>query len=217
MLRDVISNDWFTIFLVLGLGCITISKFLFAHRFKDFLAVIGNSKYLKIYARDQKFIDGFDALLFFNGILSISIFSFISYTTLVHPSEFNINQFFKLLFGIGVLFLIKVLLERLIASLFDIDDLIDSYLFQKTTFKNYSGFVLFPINCFLIYTLEPTKTIVYVIIGFIILINLIGFVTSFKNHQKLLLNNIFYFILYLCALEIGPYLILYKLIKDFNA
>jgi hypothetical protein len=217
MLRDAISNDWFTIFLVLSLGCITVSKFLFAHRFKDFIAVIGNSKYLKIYARDQKFIDGFDALLFFNGILSISIFAFIGYTTLVNPAEFNLSQFFKLLFGIGVLFLIKVLLERLIASLFDIDEIIDSYLFQKTTFKNYTGLILFPLNCILIYTLDPTKKLVYIIIGLLILINLIGFITSFKNHQKLLLNNIFYFILYLCALEIGPYLILYKLIIDFNA
>jgi uncharacterized membrane protein len=111
----------------------------------------------------------------------------------------------------------KVLLERLIASLFNIDELIDSYLFQKTTFKNYSGFILLPTNCLLIYTLEPTRNLVYVIIGLIILVNLIGFITSFKNHQKLLINNIFYFILYLCALEIGPYLILYKLIKDFNA
>ena len=146
MLREVISNDWFTIFLLLGLVCITLSKYVFTHRFKDFLAVIGNSKYLKIYARDQKFIDGFDALLFFNGIISISIFAFISYSTLINPSEFNLNLFFKLLFGIGVLFLIKVLLERLIGSVFDIDDIIDSYLFQKTTFKNYTGFILFPIN-----------------------------------------------------------------------
>ncbi|TXE19407.1 DUF4271 domain-containing protein [Psychroserpens burtonensis] len=217
MLRDVISNDWFTIFLVLGLGLITVSKFLFAHRFKDFLVVIGNSKYLKIYAREQKFIDGFDALLFFNGILSVSIFAFLSYSVLVNSSEFNINQFFKLLFGIGVLFLMKVLLERLIASLFNIDEVVDSYLFQKTTFKNYSGFILLPINCLLIYALEPTKNLIYVIIGLIILINIVGFATSFKNNQKLLINNIFYFILYLCALEIGPYLILYKLIKDFNA
>jgi hypothetical protein len=217
MLRDVISNDWFTVFLVLSLGLLTASKFLFAHRFKDFLVVIGNSKYLKIYAREQKFIDGFDALLFLNGALSISIFAFISYSTLFESSDFNINRFFKLLFGISVLFLIKVLLERLIASLFDIDDLIDSYLFQKTTFKNFSGFVLFPINCLLIYTLEPTKDLIYTIIGLIVLINLIGFVTSFKNHQKILINNIFYFILYLCTLEIGPYLILYKLINNFNA
>ena len=160
---------------------------------------------------------GLMPLLFFNTIISISIFAFVSYSTLVNPSEFEVTNFFKLLFGIGVLFLIKVLLERLIGSLFEIDELIDSYLFQKTTFKNYTGFVLFPINCILIYTLNPSKSIIYVIIALIILINLIGFISTFKNHQKLLLNNIFYFILYLCALEIGPYLILYKLIKDFNA
>lgn len=217
MLRDVISNDWFTVFLVLSLGLLTASKFLFKHRFNDFLVVIGNSKYLKIYAREQKFIDGFDALLFLNGALSLTIFTFISYSALFESSDFNIYQFFKLLFGISVLFLIKVLLERLIGSLFDIDNLIDSYLFQKTTFKNFSGFILFPVNCLLVYTLEPTKDLIYTIIGLIVLINLIGFVTSFKNHQKLLINNIFYFILYLCTLEIGPYLILYKLINNFNA
>lgn len=217
MLREVISNDWFTVFLVLGLAFITLSKFLFAPRFKDFVTVIGNSKYLKIYARDQKFIDGFDALLFLNLIISVSVFSYIVYASLVHPSEFDLTQFFKLIFGIGVLFLIKVLLERLIGSVFEIDSLIDSYLFQKTTFKNYTGFLLLPINCILIYTIAPTKPVIYGCIGLIILINLLGFLTSFKNHQKLLLNNLFYFILYLCALEIGPYLILYKLIKDFNA
>jgi len=216
MLRDVFSNDWFTVCLVVGLACITLSKYIFAPRFKDFIAVIGNSKYLKIYSRDQKFIDGFDALLFFNGIITISIFAYVSYTTLVHPSEFNVNQFSKLLFGVGVLFLIKVLLERLIGSIFEIDELIDSYLFQKTAFKNYSGLVLLPINCILIYAISPSKSIIYSIIGLIVVINLIGFISSFKNHQKLLLNNIFYFILYLCALEIGPYLILYKIIKDFN-
>ncbi|WCO01391.1 DUF4271 domain-containing protein [Psychroserpens ponticola] len=217
MLREVISNDWFTIFLILGLTFITLCKYLFAVRFKDFIAVIGNSKYLKIYTRDQKFIDGFDALLFLNLIISVSIFSYIVYASLVSPSEFNLTHFFKLIFGIGVLFLIKVLLERLLGSVFEIDSIMDSYLFQKTTFKNYIGFILLPINCILIYTITPTKPIIYSCIGLIILINLIGFISTFKNNQKLLIRNLFYFILYLCALEIGPYLILYKLIKDFNA
>ena len=88
MLRDVISNDWFTIFLILGLAFITLCKFLFAPRFKDFVAVIGNSKYLKIYARDQKFIDGFDALLFLNQIISVSIFCI--YCLCIFSSSFRV-------------------------------------------------------------------------------------------------------------------------------
>jgi len=217
MLRETVSNEWFTVFIVLGLGFLTLSKFLYARRFDDFLAVIGNSKYLKIYTKEQKFIDGFDALMFLNLIISVSIFSFLMYTEFVNPAEFDLIQFFKLLFGVGALVLIKVLLERLIGSLFEIDALIDSYLFQKTTYKNYTGFILLPVNILLIYTITPTKGIVYAVLALIFLINLMGFMTSFKNHQKILLNNLFYFILYLCALEIGPYLILYHFILDFKA
>lgn len=217
MLREVVSNEWFTIFIVLGLVLVTLSKFLFENRFKDFLLVIGNSKYLKIYSRDQKFIDGFDTLMFLNLLISVSIFSFIAYSELVLPSEFDLTLFVKVLFAIGALILIKVLLERLLASLFEIDELIDAYLFQKTSYLNYSGFVLLPINILLIYSLTPSKPLIYTVISLVLLINLIGFITSFKKHQKLIFDNLFYFILYLCALEIGPYLILYKLITDYNA
>ena len=215
MLREIISNEWFTVLIVLGLVAITISKQLFPARFNDFITVIGNSKYLKIYSRDQKFIDGFDSLIFFNLVISLSIFGFLSYSTLISPLEFEILTFSKILFGVGALVLIKVLFERLIGSLFDIDKLIDQYLFQKTSYLNFSGFILVPINVLLLYAISPSNWILYVSIGLVVLVNFIGLITTFKNHQKLILNNLFYFILYLCALEIGPYLILYKLIiKD---
>ena len=212
MMREVISNDWFTVFIVLGLGAIALSKQLFSVRFEDFVGVLGNSKYLKIYSKDQKFIDAFDSLLFFNLVVSLSIFGFVAYSTLVQPLSFDILTFLKILFGFAALVLIKVLLERLIGSLFDIDKLIDSYLFQKTSYLNFSGFLLLPINVLLLFSISPTKVIIYICIGLIFLVNIVGLVTSFKNHQKLIASNLFYFILYLCALEIGPYLILYKLI-----
>jgi len=217
MLRETVSNEWFTIFIIIALIFLTLSKFLFSRRFEDFLAVIGNSKYLKIYARDQKFVDGFDSFLFINLVISVSIFSFLAYTEFINPSDFDLFQFFKILFGISALMLIKVLLERLIGSLFEIDALIDSYLFQKTTYRNYIGLILLPVNILLIYAFSPTKIIIYIVLSIILIVNLIGFITSLRNHQKTLLNNFFYFILYLCALEIGPYLILYRLILDYKA
>ena len=215
MLREIVSNEWFTIFIVFGLVLITMSKFLFAKRFEDFLQVIGNSKYLKIYERDQKFIDGFDTLLFLNLVFGAATFSYIAYSTVISPIKFEIITFLKVVFGVAALILMKVLFERLIASLFEIDRIIDSYLFQKTSYLNFSGFILLPINVLLIFTLEPSKTIIYIVLAILLLINLIGLFTSFKNYQKLIINNLFYFILYLCALEMGPYLILYKLIIEY--
>jgi hypothetical protein len=211
MLREIISNEGFTILIVFGLCVLAFAKYTFSNRFNDYLWVVGNSKYLKIYAREQKFIDQFDSLLFINLIISLSIFSFIGYNVFVEPHEFELATFIKVFVGIGAIILIKKLLERLIGSLFDIDELIDSYIFQKTNYKNYIGLILLPINTILIFGLKPTMTIIYTVLGLIVLVNLIGFITSFKTHQKTILNNLFYFILYLCALEIAPYIVLYKL------
>lgn len=217
MIREIISYEWFTVFMVLGLVFITTAKVLFTNRFLDFIGVIGNSKYLKLYTKDQKFIDFFDALLFFNLVISISIFAYLSYLTLEPTQIFELDIFLKVLLAITSLAVIKILVERLVGSLFEIDKIMDSYLFQKTSYKNFSGFVLLLINALLLYTINPSKEILLAVIATMVLLNLIGFLTSFKNHQKVVTNNIFYFILYLCALEIGPYLILYKIIVEYKA
>jgi len=116
----------------------------------------------------------------------------------------------KLTVVISVFILTKVLFERLIGSLFEIDKLIDQYVFQKISFKNYLGLLLLPINALLLYTFQPSLTMLYGVICFLLIINIIGLISSFKAHQSLIKGNLFYFILYLCALEIGPYVILYK-------
>ncbi|MBN4085022.1 DUF4271 domain-containing protein [Flavobacteriaceae bacterium AH-315-B10] len=213
MLREIISNEWITILIVLSIGILAFTKAAFSNRFNDFLWVIGSSKYLKIYSRKQKFIDWFEGLLFLNFIMSLSLFFIILDNTFFESIAFSISFFVKLLIGIGAIILIKMLLERLIGSIFEIDSLIDSYIFQKTNYKNYIGLVLLPINILLIFTVQPTKTILYFAIGLLLIINLVGIITSFKMHQKLILNNLFYFILYLCALEIAPYIILYKILN----
>jgi hypothetical protein len=116
--------------------------------------------------------------------------------------------------SIGVFILIKVLLERLIGSLFTIDNLIDRYLFQKTSYKNFLGLLLIPINVILLFSITPNKTIILSAIILLAAINTIGLLTSYKSNLNLIKRDFFYFILYLCALEIGPYLILYKVVIE---
>ncbi|WP_341216031.1 DUF4271 domain-containing protein [uncultured Wocania sp.] len=210
MYRDIISNELFTILMVIGLTIIAAAKLVAPQRFGDFIYILGNSKYLKIYAKQQKFLDKFDALLFSNLVISASIFSFLIYQYVAETKTISINILFKLVFGIGTFILIKVLIERLIASLFEIDKLIDQYLFQKISYKNYLGLLLIPINALLIFTIKPTLSLFYTIIALLLIVNVFGVITSFKTHQNAIKHNLFYFILYLCALEIAPYIILYK-------
>ena len=81
----------------------------------------------------------------------------------------RLDLLFKIAFGIAVFILIKVLLERLIASLFEIDDLVDQYLFQKISYKNYLGLILVPINAILIFSITPTLRIIYILIILLLL------------------------------------------------
>lgn len=214
MLREVTSYELFTILMVIGLVFIAIAKLISPKRFDDFMLVIGNSKYLKIYIKEQKFFDKFDAFLFINLVISVSIFSFLIYDFSIKHTEPSINVMIKFTVGVGIFILIKVLLERLIGSLFEIDKLIDDYLFQKITYKNYLGVLLLPINALLLFSFSPTLKILYIIIILLLIVNTVGVITTFKAHQSLLKRNLFYFILYLCTLEIAPYIILYKV---FNA
>ena len=216
-MRNYITHEWFTFFTMIGLFAIVTAKFINTSRFNDFLYVIGNSKYLKIYTKDQKFIDQFDSLLFVNLTLSLSIFIYFAYSTFISPISFDLISFLKLLFAVSTIIIIKTLLERLIGSLFDIDSLIDDYLFQKTTFKNYSGIVFLIANLFLLYTSSYIEIIIITAFSLVCIINVIGFLSSFKTYQNLINLNFFYFLLYLCALEIGPYVLLYKVITEYNA
>ena len=211
MLREIISNEWYTILIVFSLCILAVARYVYTLRFSDFLWLVGNSKYLKIYARDQKFIDQFDSLLYANFVIAASIFGFINYNTFISPITFDLTLFIKVFTGLGSVILIKILIERLLGSLFEIDALIDAYIFQKTNYKNYIGLILLPINIILIYAVPPTEIILYIILSLLFTINLIGFIGSVKTNQKTILGNLFYFILYLCALEIAPYILLYKL------
>lgn len=212
MLRDIISNDFFTIMLMLGLAIVAIAKMVSPKRFNDFSTVLGNSKYLKIYSRDQKFFDKFDALLFTNLIISLSLFSFICFEFFTKTNTLSPDTMFKISFGICMFILIKVIIERLIGSLFEMDAMIDQYLFQKISYKNYLGVLLIPINALLLFSFKPTLTFFYVTVILLFIIILTGLFTSIKAYQSLIKYNFFYFILYLCALEIAPCIILYKVI-----
>ena len=62
----------------------------------------------------------------------------------------------------------------------------------------------------ILFLIDGIGAMLSVILLFFIVLT--GLFTSFKAHQSLIKYNFFYFILYLCALEIAPYIILYKVI-----
>lgn len=216
MLRNLVFNDWFTVFFVICLGLLATAKFIYSKRFNESLTVLINSNYHKIYIKEQSFINLFDGLLFGNLVISLVVFFHIILSVFYgYDQSVDFQLYYKLFIIIGAIILIKVFIDRLVGSLFDIDELMNIYVFQKITFKNLIGIILLPINILLIFTINPSKSIIFIIISLVFILNIIGFLTTVTNHLKAIKSNLFYFILYLCALEIGPYVILYKVLNSY--
>lgn len=213
MLRELITQDLYLGFLLLSLFLVTLVRFSFNAKFSDFFNVVWNDRYLKIYSRDRKQIDVFGILLSVNYVLITAIFICISLPLLgvdINGDWSVLTIIFGLLLGY---FLIRILIDRFIAFSFDSLDFGKFYKFQKTTYKNYTGLLLIPAVVLLLFSNFNPNTIIYLTITVILLINLIGFVRFLRLFQNEIISNLFYFLLYLCALEIGPYIVLCKIIR----
>ncbi len=210
MLKVVTSTEIFTILFVICLILITLTKVIFSKRFKEFTLLLINFRYVKVFSREQKFLDTFEALLFGNLIISLGVFCYLSWGFIANTAGISQYNIFKFAIVIGLFFLVKVLVERLLSSALDIEGIVNDYVFQKISYRNFIGLLLLPINIFLVYSIKLTLLGVILVAIFLFLINIVGLYFFYKRNQIVIKKNMFYFILYLCTLEISPYVILYK-------
>ncbi len=212
--REIVSTNWLTILIVLCLGLLMAAKGLNALRFSDFVMLFSSNKYIISYQKTNKLSSPFNVILLLVQIASVSLFLFLSFDIfewITQPIE--ITLYFKIAIIYAVIVICKLLIEKIIAAIFSIDSMIDEYLFYKVSYRNFMGTMLLPINIAFIFAIEPSKIVFTILIILLIILNLIILISFYRKNESVILNHMFYFILYLCALEIAPYFILYKLIK----
>jgi len=211
VIKEIINTDIITLIFIVCLICIALSKLIYTKRFEIFSYLVVNNRYTKLFSKDQHFIELFDGILFINLCLNAAIFFYLFINSLVGET---ISQLLILKYAllIACFFIVKVLLERLLSSIFEIELLIKDYLFTKTSYRNYLGLLLLPINAILIYSVTPNLNTLIIISLLGLTVFSLGLLTFFKANLNVFKRSMFYFILYLCALEIAPYLIVYQFI-----
>jgi hypothetical protein len=113
--------------------------------------------------------------------------------------------------------LAKYLIEKIIGNSFNIDEFVELFNLQKVTYRAYIGVLILPINAILFYYDNIPKSVPLVIIGVSLYISLYSYFISIKTYQNIIFGKLFYFILYLCALEIAPYYFMYYWITKVGA
>ncbi len=199
--------------LVISLGCFAAAKYFYAKRFEDFIVLPVNNKYFALQGKNDEINHPFNVILFFAQVLCLSLFIFLFFEYYQHDyAESHKFLFLQICTAYVVFVLIKFSVEKIIGNVFSIDALINQYLYQKLTYRNFLAIIIFVGNLLFYYVLPISKFGLMLFLFLLIAGNTFALINSFKKIGNLIGRNFVYFILYLCALEITPYILLYYVV-----
>ena len=210
--RILEHRDWATYLFVFSFVLIAITKTAFETRFSEFLKILVTDKYIKVYKDTSHLMSGFTILLFIVQIISFSFFIQLVLNFFGYVSKTDWIIFIRIFTFFGIFVLSKFLIEKIVATIFNIEEFAEQFNLQKVSYRTFIGLILLPINIYLFYNNTPANILIYITIAVILIINLFSYLVSLKIYQNLLIGKLFYFILYLCTLEIAPYYFMYYLI-----
>ena len=214
MLREVVSNDWYVVLCLVSLVIVLVAKTIHPFRFLEFLRLFGNTNYLRIYLKEHSFFDNFDVLLFLNFCLNIVVFGWISYQyVFFEPVSMSLLVFSQLIAFVALGFLLKIGFELFLGYVLDLNKIFNILTFQQISSYNFIGLVLLPLNTIIVFGVNFDTTLITLTAILVLLMLTAGMIKTIRSNLNILLNNFFYFILYLCTLEIGPFLVFYKVLN----
>jgi len=138
-----------------------------------------------------------------------------------------LNQFFKIFEAEGIqlflftfssligLYIFRAVNSKFIGNVFLKQKVFDEYFFNVNLFTKITGFALFPLNVALRFAPYSYQNII-IYTGLLVIV-LFYFFLIVRAFQLIIRKNksLFYMILYLCAFEFAPFLIVYKLLLSF--
>ena len=199
MIRDIISNDSLTLIL--------LGSFLYLIILKRFNPTIFNQN---LSFKKKELINKISNSL--SGIKSIEIlYNFLFISNLSILITFFMNKNFELfvyyeLFGfVSIFFVVKIMLDFVIGRLFSVSELMKNYIWQKLVYHNSLGILLLLFNFLIAYSIFDGYYMILISIYISLLFLLFSYCSIYFSMKKVIIKNWFYFILYLCTLEIIPY------------
>ena len=199
MIRDVISNDSLTILLFGSIFFIIILKKIDPIIFSQNLSFRKKELVNKISTNlwGIKFLEVLYNLLFISNISILLAFFKVQ--------NFELIIYYELFKYVFIFFASKVLFDIIIGKVFSINRIMKDYVWQKLVYCNSLGIILLLFNFFIAYTIFDKQFMVSFFIALSVLYLIFAYFSIFFSMKKVIYKNWFYFILYLCTLEIIPY------------
>lgn len=215
MIAEIISpriiepKDWATALFVLCFALLAVTRTVFEKRFADFARLLVSEKYVKVYKDSGHLMSGFTVLLFLIQVISVAFFIQLALAHYGYAEKTDWVLYIRVFTLLGVFILSKFLIDKIIGTAFNMEEFVEQFNLRKVSYRSYISLLLLPVNIVLFYSDTSPEFLFFILISVILLTNLLTYLLALKNYQNFIAGRLFYFILYLCALEIAPYYFMY--------
>ncbi len=215
MLRNFDSYDWFTLSLILLCFGFLLLRQYNVVKYLQFIKIGYSDAFWTNKLKESRFVTTFEVILFTLPHLAIAqIIYLFSYDSSAFQS-IELYPFLEVLILFLVLCLfsvIKYYVEKFINNALNKSSFLDFYIYYKQIIWTYAIFWGLPFLILSIYL--PLKNINFLSISLLImaLFYIFKLTTFIYKNRSIMMSNWYYFILYLCTLEIAPYFFIYKII-----
>ncbi len=207
--RILEPTDWATVLFVVCFALLAVTRTAFEKRFADFARLLVSDKYIKVYKDPSHLMSGFTILLFTVQVISVAFFIQLALAHYGFATKTDWVLFIRISTLLGVFILCKFLIDKIIGTAFNMDEFVEQFNLRKVSYRSYIALLLLPVDIVLFYSNTSPEFLFFVLITAILATNLLTYLVALKNYQNFIAGKLFYFILYLCALEIAPYYFMY--------
>lgn len=184
-------------------------KIAFPNRFTEYIRLPLNNKYIVIYEKKERKTHLFTVVSLFLQWVSLSLFAYVWMLFQNFSSAISTGfLFLDVSVSILVFILLKLLIQKSIDNLFELKSFYRSYVFTRIAYSSYAAILMIVLLFFITYSVALKEIHFHFLLVIFLLINILGWITIVKANQKVIKSHILYFILYLCTLEIAPYILL---------
>lgn len=212
----VFSKDWITMVIFVVLIFITLAKFHYNERFTKLFSLMYSEKYYTDYLKTKPFLfNTFHLFLFLILVLNISLLVYFSFE-IFRPDKFsNSVSFFSQIVLIVFLYIIlRFYIGSLLGVIFNVPEHQKHFTFLKISNLSMVSILFFPLLIVITYSsISLHKFLISLTMVIVLVLLFLRYFAMLKN-ERLNFNKLFYLFLYLCALEIAPFIVIYKLFVD---
>lgn len=193
------------------IGLLVVVNYFFEKRFLSFRKLFHTKQYFVEYISITSVFHPFNVIflvfhVFCFSILSLKILMYFKY-------ELPTNQFLfllKITLGILIFYLVRYFIGKIFAVIFTLKKEQSGLSFVKLSQLSKVALLIFPFLV-LFHYFEFKNGVLFVALAiFTTILLLVKYVIILLQNQKLIFSRLFYFILYLCILEILPLMLVFN-------